>query len=659
MNLISGIGQLFSSPKMLASVPAFLVFFLSMSPPQTQAQENYGEALQKSILFYEAQQAGKLPDWNRFPWRGDAATEDGADVGLDLSGGWFDAGDHVKFGFPMAASVTTLAWGGIEYYDAYQQSGQLIHLSRNLKWVTDYFLKAFANDTPGNYVLYGQVGDGEKDHKWWGAAEVVHYQMERPAYKIDTNCPGTELAAETSAALSSSSILFRKNGDVAYADLLVEKAERLFDFADQYRGVYSDCLTAAVPFYKSFNGYQDELVWGSIWLHKAKKAQNQGNSGEYLAKAVREYQVMSKPYNYTFLTDDKSYGVYVLLAKETGEAEYQRRAEAWLDFWTIGYQGKRIKYTPGGLAFLVKWGSLNLAANTSFIGFVYSDWLKTQGELEKAKRYFDFGVSQINYILGQNPAQRSYMIGYGQKSPKNPHHRTSHGSWTNDSKNPPESRNLLVGALVGGPDENENWSDDRNDWVINEVAIGYNSGLTGGLAKMYAEFGGNPLSEIALANSIKTPATEKSIYVESKTTSSNKQAVAISSRIVNKSASPAKGLDNAALRIFYTVDPKQGENISVAATVNDCSNAPSQPVKVKDDLYYVEVNCQGTVIYPGGKSEYQKQIDITISTGDRDKNNNGLFNNLTGIFSHPIEVTGVSLYNDGELIWQNVEEKQG
>ena len=37
--------------------------------------------------------------------------DDGCDVGVDLTGGWYDAGDFVKFNFPMAYSVTTLAWG--------------------------------------------------------------------------------------------------------------------------------------------------------------------------------------------------------------------------------------------------------------------------------------------------------------------------------------------------------------------------------------------------------------------------------------------------------------------------------------------------------------------------------------------------------------------
>lgn len=80
---------------------------------------NYGEALQKSIWFYDAQRSGDLPADNRVGWRGDSALTDGADVGVDLSGGFYDAGDHVKFGLPMAFSMTMLAWGAVDYRSAY------------------------------------------------------------------------------------------------------------------------------------------------------------------------------------------------------------------------------------------------------------------------------------------------------------------------------------------------------------------------------------------------------------------------------------------------------------------------------------------------------------------------------------------------------------
>jgi endoglucanase len=71
---------------------------------------NYGEALQKSVLFYELQRSGDLPEKVRCNWRGDSGLNDGKDAGLDLTGGLYDAGDHVKFNLPMAYTASMLSW---------------------------------------------------------------------------------------------------------------------------------------------------------------------------------------------------------------------------------------------------------------------------------------------------------------------------------------------------------------------------------------------------------------------------------------------------------------------------------------------------------------------------------------------------------------------
>src|SRR5688500_8201219 len=54
-----------------------LLLSAQVRKPARAATFNYGEALQKSILFYEAQQSGVLPAWNRVSWRGNATVNDG------------------------------------------------------------------------------------------------------------------------------------------------------------------------------------------------------------------------------------------------------------------------------------------------------------------------------------------------------------------------------------------------------------------------------------------------------------------------------------------------------------------------------------------------------------------------------------------------------
>jgi len=439
---------------------------------------NYGEALQKSFFFYDAQRSGRLPVNFRVAWRGDSALQDGADAGLDLTGGYYDAGDHVKFVLPMASSMTLLAWGGIEYGPAYEGVGQKQALLDAVRWGTDWLMKAHPNAT----TFYGQVGNGGADHSYWGPPETM--TMARPAYKVDASKPGTEVAGEAAAALAAASILF-EDVDSAYADLLLSRARSLFAFADQYRGSYTSAIPDAAGFYNSYSGYLDELLWASAWLYRA--------TGEtaYLTKAESLYNqhFAYDSLRWTHNWDGKLNGAIVLLAQLTGKETYKTAAKRWLDFWTIGMNGSRISYTSGGLAWLDRWGSLRYAANTSFLAFVYSD---TVGDV--GTRYRDFAKSQINYMLGKNPNGRSYVVGFGTNPPRNPHHRAAHGSPNNNINNPAQNRHVLYGALVGGPSSanDSDYVDDRTNYVTNEVALDYNAGFTGALARMVSEFGGQP-----------------------------------------------------------------------------------------------------------------------------------------------------------------------
>nr|WP_248783858.1 glycoside hydrolase family 9 protein [Actinoalloteichus caeruleus] len=61
---------------------------------------------------------------------------------------------------------------------------------------------------------------------------------------------------------------------------------------------------------------------------------------------------------------------------------------------------------------------------------------------------------------------------------------------------PATNTHVLYGALVGGPAlPDDQYVDDRTDYVSNEVALDYNAGFTSALVKLYAEYGGDPLPD--------------------------------------------------------------------------------------------------------------------------------------------------------------------
>ena len=55
---------------------------------------------------------------------------------------------------------------------------------------------------------------------------------------------------------------------------------------------------------------------------------------------------------------------------------------------------------------------------------------------------------------------------------------------------PGHHEQVLNGALVGGPDHNDNYNDDRGNFVSNEVATDYNAGFQSALAGLNKLFGG-------------------------------------------------------------------------------------------------------------------------------------------------------------------------
>lgn len=573
-------------------------------PPGGTGQFNYGEALQKALFFYEAGRSGDLPADYRITWRGDSAMQDGADVGLDLTGGYYDAGDHVKFVLPMASSMTLLTWGLVQYPQAYARSGQLDRLREAVRWGSDWLMKAH----PEPNVFYGQVGRGDLDHAAWIAPELM--KMARPAYRLDAQHPGSEVAAEAAASLAAAYLAF-KDVDPAYAARLLTHARELYTFADTYRGKYSDSIPDAANYYNSYSGYNDELVWGAAWLYKAT------GDKTYLDKAESLYaqSFADQTMTWTHSWDDKRYGAVILLAGLTGKDVYKRDAERYLDYWSVGINGgaTRITYTPGGLAFLNGWGSLRYASTTAFMALLYGDTVRDYNG-----RYHDFAKGQINYVLGNNPRQSSYVVGFGANPPKNPHHRGASGVWDGNVSNPTPNRHVLYGALVGGPESANDLDhhDVRSNYISNEVALDYNAGFTGALARLYQEYGGDPLATIP----VETPTNE--FFVEASINQQGTTYTEIRALLNNRSAWPARASSNLSFRYFLDLSEVYAAGYTASDVVvqsNYSQGATLGSLTAWDTtkhLYYVEVSFAGREIVPGaGTFQREAQLRVGLRTG--------------------------------------------
>ena len=88
--------------------------------------------------------------------------------------------------------------------------------------------------------------------------------------------------------------------------------------------------------------------------------------------------------------------------------------------------------------------------------------------------------SQIDYILGDNPAGVNYIVGAEENSPRSVHHRGASGTYDCQDKNARPSWDIftLYGALAGGPGADDSYTDTRNNYEMNEVALDYNAGFT-------------------------------------------------------------------------------------------------------------------------------------------------------------------------------------
>ncbi|MHB8063003.1 MAG: glycoside hydrolase family 9 protein [Ruminiclostridium sp.] len=386
-------------------------------------------------------------------------------MGLDLSGGYHDAGDHVKFGLPQGYAASVLGWSLYEFKDAFDATGNTTKMLEQLKYFTDYFLKAH----PDKNTFYYQIGEGNEDHTYWGAPEQQTGERQT-LYKADASRPASDILGETSAALALMYLNY-KNKDAAYADACLKAAKELYALGKANQGVGN-----GQSFYQS-TSYGDDLAWGATWLYTATNDSTYITDAElFITKGntMNENKLQDK---WTMCWDDMYLPAALRLAQITNKQIYKDAVQFNFNYWKT-----QLTTTAGGLKYLTNWGVLRYAAAESMVALVYCKQNQDQSLLNLAK-------TQIDYILGNNPQNISYIIGFGNKWCLHPHHRAANGYTYANGDNLKPAQHLLTGALVGGPDQNDRFLDDGSQYQYTEVAIDYNAGLVGALAGAIKFFG--------------------------------------------------------------------------------------------------------------------------------------------------------------------------
>lgn len=462
--------------------------------PPGAIDTKYSDALKIAMQFFDVQKSGKLED-NKISWRGDSALKDGSEESLDLSKGMYDAGDHMKFGFPLAYTATVLSWAILEYGDQMDAVNQLSPAQENLKWITDFLINAH----PSANVLYVQVGDPDLDHKCWERPEDM--AEKRPLSKVDASSPGSDVAAETAAAMAAASLVFKS--DSTYSSTLLKHAQQLFTFADKKRGLYSDNVPKAATYYNS-TGYEDELLWAASWLYHAT-----GDKSylQYVTDNGNDFANWGNPTWFSW--DNKQAGTQVLLSRlnffksdklssdNSAIKSYRSTAEAVMCGLIPSSPSATSSRTDGGLIWVSEWNTLQHPVASAFLASLYSDYMlstRTASISCSGKRYRPsdlrkFAKSQADYVLGKNPLKMSFLVGYGDKYPQFVHHRGASipadespscddgFKWLNSTDPNP---NVAVGGMVGGPFLNETYINSRNNSMQTEPTT-YNSAVLVGL----------------------------------------------------------------------------------------------------------------------------------------------------------------------------------
>jgi endoglucanase len=417
---------------------------------------------QRASMALEEQYAGK---WKRSAGHLDNnvsfhSSATGGSGTLNSPKGWYDAGDYGKYIVNSGISTYTLL-SLYEHFPAYFDNvkwnipadGNLPDLLAEIKYNLDWMLTM-------------QASDGGVYHKLttlqFCGTVMPNEDVDR-RYVIGKSATAT---LDFAGVMAVAARVYQKY-DAAFASTALEAAKKAYAWGSQnmntlYKANPKDVATGA---YED-NSANDEKNFAAAELFVTTKDASYSASG--ISNNIPGWQDMSGIVTYT---------------KATHASEFSDGAAAKDSLLKVADRYAKNASTGFGVPMTKNdfyWGSNSVAANMGV-------WLLYAYYLSGDKKYYQSAVKTLDYLLGKNPLDMSFVTGFGTKSPMHPHHRPSQA----DGVQEPVPGMLVGGPQPGGEDIGKNeWEcrdyrvngapaksyfDDECSYASNEVAINWNS----------------------------------------------------------------------------------------------------------------------------------------------------------------------------------------
>ncbi|MCL2754919.1 MAG: glycoside hydrolase family 9 protein, partial [Oscillospiraceae bacterium] len=448
----------------------------AMNAPSTRSAPNYAELLQYSLYFFDSNMCGAdVGTRSAFAWRDNCHLQDAtiavpAAFGggtIDLTGGFHDAGDHVKFGIPGKYSAVTLGWAYYEFEEAFTTNGLEGHARRILDHFAEFYRKAViwnADGTPRAFAYQVGDGGGGDDHGYWGPPEsqtgsAVGARRIGRFTNLSSSSPGTDQVAFAAAVLAQNYVNFGNPEDLRVA-------QALFTWAwDSPKGLAREGTT---PFYQS-SRWDDKIALAAEWLFIATTDSRYTTNSNTLPSGSWDHHT-----NHQMAWD----GVWQQVNALRGSRGGVPTDRGW---GAVATNMNRVNTSSNSFFEPASWG--NNRYNTAFqmLGLIHD---KHTGQTA----YTTWSDRQMRFILGDNNVNggTSFVVGINGPWATNAHHRASHGGdWSafNDNRAP---RHILTGALIGGT-INGQYVDHIREYTYTEVAIDFNASLAGAAAGLWMQ----------------------------------------------------------------------------------------------------------------------------------------------------------------------------